>query len=158
MKPSVDNEILRAYISGPLTELPAHITLEYVQQFYVRVAGVVERVLGIRGFVPHEHFDPATMPDVTPQEIYETESDMIMYHTSVLIVCALAPSWGGGGECQLANNCGIPLVILKRKDQRFTRYVLGMPMVKKVIEYENEDEAMVLLTQYLFEMKIMNYL
>jgi hypothetical protein len=153
MEPSKNDTQLRAYISGPLTELPTHISLHEVQGFYVKAALVAEDALGIRGFVPHEHFDPSTMPNVTPKDIYQVESEMIMKQTSVLIVCALAPSWGGGGECQLANDCGIPLVVLKRKNQKFTRYVLGMPLLNAVIEYDTEDEAMILLAEHLQKMK-----
>lgn len=45
------------YICYALTELPPD-TRNQAKAFYERVADACEQVTGIRGFVPHEHFDP----------------------------------------------------------------------------------------------------
>ncbi len=60
------------YICGALTELPLDIR-DVVKVFYSRLGEVCHEATGVRGFVPHEHFDPVANAQATPQEVNATE-------------------------------------------------------------------------------------
>lgn len=125
------------YVCGPLTELSKE-TGEQARAIYTAIAEITENILGKRAFVPHEHFDPLNS-NATSQQVYQTESERIKHQTSLVIVVAIAPSWGGGGEIQLANEYSVPIIICKPRGKTISRYILGMPMVKEkeVVEYDN---------------------
>ena len=125
------------YICGPLTELSKELG-DQARDIYLAIAEITRVVLDKRAFVPHEHYDPLVNINASPQEVYKTESDRIKHQTSLLIVVAIAPSWGGGGEIQLANEYNVPIIICHPKGKKISRYILGMEMVHQdIIEYNN---------------------
>jgi hypothetical protein len=140
------------YICGPLTELPAD-THENVKNFYSRIADITEKIFGIRGFVPHEHYDPIKHAHFQPQEIDAAERNQVCNLTSCLIVVAIAPSWGGGIEVEMANQNNIPVIILceakKLEEKRISRLLRGNPAVESIIPYHNETKALILLEKEL---------
>lgn len=81
------------------------------------MADVVEDVTGVRAFVPHEHFDPIRHTKFTPREVDEVERERVCKRTSILVVAAIAPSWGGGIEVEMANRSGVPVLILCERDK-----------------------------------------
>lgn len=133
-----------AYICGPLTELKAEGKTR-VKNFYQRIGDVCEEITGSRAFVPHEHFDPIKHAHFTPQQVDETERNQVCNKTSVLIVAAIAPSWGGGIEVEMANQNNVPVVLLcerkKMQARQISRLLRGNPAVRVIIEYDTEDEA-----------------
>ena len=133
-----------AYICGPLTELPLD-QHESVKSFYSKLGDVCENVLGKRAFVPHEHYDPIKHPDFTPKEVDAVERRQVCENTSVLIVVALAPSWGGGIEVEMANTNKVPVIILQKRDKKISRLLRGNPAVVNIIEYVDEDQAINIL-------------
>ncbi|MEK7681025.1 MAG: hypothetical protein AAB348_03200 [Patescibacteria group bacterium] len=136
---------LLPYICYALTELRPE-KRDAAKAFYVRVAETCEKVLGIRGFVPHEHYDPVAHANFTPHEVDEAERRQVCERTSVVIVVALAPSWGGGIEVEMANRYSIPVIILcekwKLEERKISRLLLGNPAVRLVIAFRNEDDAL----------------
>ena len=142
----------KSYVSGPLTEL----SLEdqgIAKKFYERIADVCQQALGVRAFVPHEHYDPIKNASFTPQQVDEAERRQVCENTSLLIVAAIAPSWGGGIEVEMAYRSKVPAVVLCEKeklDQRkISRLLRGNPAVKEIIVYENYEEALSKLSNFL---------
>ncbi len=137
-----------AYICGPLTELPVKVQAS-VKRFYTRIADVCERAMGVRAFVPHEHFDPVKNAEFTPSDVDKAERKQVCKKTSVLIVAAIAPSWGGGIEVEMAYRSKVPIIILCEKnklDQRkISRLLRGNPGVVKIIPYRSQKEVFFLL-------------
>jgi len=134
--------------------LPPDVDAHKARKFYSRIADAVETILGVRAFAPHEHSDPLTMTAAQKKEnVYEFCSDIVRNKTSLLIVVALGPSWGGGGECQIAADAYIPIVVLIEKGKRVSDYILDMPVIRAVIEYQIEEEGMALLAEQLMIMK-----
>ena len=135
-----------AYVCGPLTELPPEIQGS-VKSFYEKIADVCFEVLGVRAFVPHEHFDPIKHAQATPQDVDYAERKQVCENTSVLIVVAIAPSWGGGIEVEMAYRSKVPVVILCEKeklDQRkISRLLRGNPGIygrgAGIISYDSQE-------------------
>ena len=145
-----------AYIDGPLTELEES-QKKVVKSFYARIADVCGNVFGVRAFVPHEHFDPERHSKFTPQEVDVAERDQVCNKTSVLIVVAVAPSWGGGIEVEMAWQSKVPALVLceskKLRTGKISRLLRGNPAVQRVIEYETDEEALYLLRGALLDMQ-----
>mgnify|MGYP001600443790 CR=1 FL=1 len=121
-----------AYICGPLTELPAERKL-WAKRFYAKLADVCKETTGKRAFVPHEHYDPQIHAKFTPQEVDCAERKQVCEKTSVLIVVAIAPSWGGGIEVEMAHRSGVPIIIICERGKimlkKISRLLLGNPSV-----------------------------
>ncbi len=134
-----------AYICAPLTELTPE-QQKKAKEFYVQIADVCQEVMGARAFVPHEHYDPVKHASFTPSDVDGAERRQVCNHTSVLIVVAIAPSWGGGIEVEMANRSKVPVVILCGRDnlenRRISRLLRGNPAVVATIPYSNEEEAL----------------
>ena len=137
-----------AYICGPLTELDPEIRPS-VKWFYQQIADACQKITGLRGFVPHEHYDPLKNANFTPSQVDTAERNQICNKTSVVIVVAIAPSWGGGIEVEMANEHDVPIVILcerkKLQQGKISRLLRGNPAVKAIIEYDTQDEAILKL-------------
>ncbi|MFA4998853.1 MAG: hypothetical protein WC514_02425 [Candidatus Paceibacterota bacterium] len=132
------------YICGPLTELPLKRQIS-VKRFYESIANAWERKFGKRPFVPHEHYDPQKHAHYTPAQVYEAEREQVCERTSLLIVVAVGPSWGGGIEVEMAYESDVPAAILcereKLRQRKISRLLRGNPAIKYTIDYESEEEA-----------------
>lgn len=129
------------YICYALTELP-EATRDNAKRFYEAVGGVCTEVLGAEAFIPHQNYDPVKHAHFTPAEVDRAERAQVCTLTSVLVVVALAPSWGGGIEVEMAYRSNVPIIILRRKNEKLSRLLLGNPGVKDVIWYDNEVDAL----------------
>lgn len=133
------------YVCGPLTELSPADQVR-VKLTYQRVADVAKKVLGVRGFVPHEHYDPIKNASATPQDVDTAERDQVCNKTSCLVVIAEAPSWGGGIEVEMANHSAVPVVIFaeqaKLEARLVSRLLRGNPAVVAVRTYATEEELL----------------
>ncbi|MFA5127907.1 MAG: hypothetical protein WC457_02815 [Patescibacteria group bacterium] len=151
MKDKKEN-VLTPYICYALTELPPEIR-EWAKAFYAAVADKCKGVIGVRGFVPHEHYDPVANANFTPQQVDCAERRQVCKCSSVVIVVALAPSWGGGIEVEMANQNGVPVIILCEKDKLekrlVSRLLRGNPAVREVIAFKNEEDALLQLSNAL---------
>ena len=133
------------YVCGPLTELsPA--AQKSVKLFYKHIADICEKIIGTRAFVPHEHFDPIKHAAYTPQDVDKAERHQVCTLTSLLIVVAIEPSWGGGIEVEMARENKVPVIILCEKEKlekrKISRLLRGNPAVKEIISYSSENEAL----------------
>jgi hypothetical protein len=151
-----------AYICGPLTDIPVK-QRDAVKRFYSRLGDLFQEVAGIRAFVPHEHYDPVIHPHFTPEEVDEAERRQVCENTSLLVVVAIMPSWGGGIEVEMARESGVPAVLLCRNDHfdegKISRLLRGNRCIAKdgrVIRFDTEDDAIDTLRGVIihhFEMK-----
>ena len=141
----------RPYICGPLTELTPQIR-EAVKEFYTRLADLCERILGVRAFVPHEHYDPITHAHFTPQDVDQAERHLVCKETSLLIVVAIEPTWGGGIEVEMAHRSDVPVIIVQPSYKTVSRLLRGNPAVRHIIEYSDFHDAECQLEARLAEM------
>jgi hypothetical protein len=134
-----------AYICGPLTELTEG-RREWAKGFYVDIAQVCLEEAGVRAFVPHEHYDPVKNAKATPIEVDVAERHQVCKRTSILIVVALEPSWGGGIEVEMANQSGVPVLVLceeeKLEARKISRLLRGNPAVAAIIPYDHPASAL----------------
>jgi len=132
------------YICGPLTELPEEKQL-LVKKFYEQIADVCQEIFGERAFVPHEHYDPQKHSSYTPAQVDAAERKQVCQYTSLLIVVAIVPSWGGGIEVEMACRSGVPVIIIcereKLEQKKISRLLRGNPAVVDIISYNSEKEA-----------------
>ena len=129
------------YVCGPLTELKP-VEQVTVKKFYGKVGDLCQKVNGARAFVPHEHFDPILHADFTPAQVDRAERNQVCKNTTLLIVIAVAPSWGGGIEVEMAHRSRVPVIVLHPKGKKVSRLLRGNPAVEEVIEYESEEDAL----------------
>ena len=127
------------YICGPLTELPSAEQAK-LKAAYSEMGDVCGEVLGVRAFVPHEHYDPVAHPNATPQEVDLAERAQVCKHTSMLIVVAHFPSWGGGIEVEMAHRSHVVALLFRRRGQPCSRLLRGNPAIQEIVEYDHISE------------------
>ena len=138
------------YICGALTELdPSHI--DEVKDFYSRLGDVCREILGERGFVPHEHYDPIKTAEIENTVVYEAERQIVTQQTTLLIVYAIEPSWGAGIEVGWANEHKVPIVVLIPKGKKVSRLLTGGRMVQEVLQVFDMKHAELCLKAFLYE-------
>ena len=112
------------YLCSSLTELSLNLQDE-VKEFLSAIGDGCKAVLGVRAFVPHEHYDPVKYPHFKDTDVFDAESTQISERTSLVVVVYLEPSWGGGAEIALAGECKIPVLFLCPTGKKISRYVSG---------------------------------
>lgn len=126
-------QIQAPYICGPLTELRLD-ERDFAKAFYTQLADICKEVLGVRGWVPHEHYDPVVHSSFRPHQVYEAEHNIVCQQTSLLVVCAIGPSWGGGMEVAWAEQHQVPGVLLcnaiQLRDGKVSRLLRGSPIFR----------------------------
>ena len=137
------------YICGPLTEVPEEMK-PVVKAFYVDLADACKRALGIRAFVPHEHYDPVLHAGFSPAQVDISERRQVCENASFLVVAAsFGPTWGGGIEVEMAYQSGVPIILLcdraKLEARKISRLLRGNPGIVRTIVYQTEEEAIGLL-------------
>ena len=138
------NDKKTAYICGPLTELP-DCQQSSVKNFYSLIADMYKLVTGKRAFVPHEHYDPIRHANFSPTQVDAAERRQVCELTTILVVVAIAPSWGGGIEVEMAQRSNVPVVIMRPKNKVISRLLRGNPAVVNVIDYDHEADALDLI-------------
>ncbi len=145
-----------AYICGPLTELPIEDQAR-VKAFYAAIADVIEEVIGVRAFVPHEHFDPIRHANFTPADVDIAERNQVRKKTTFLVVVAIEPTWGGGIEVEMAYRSDVPVLLLcprvKLEARRISRLLRGNPAVVHAIAYDDDADALGQLRGKLMELR-----
>jgi hypothetical protein len=143
------------YVCGPLTELPLE-EQGRVKSFYQQIADICQQSIGVRAFVPHEHYDPVRHASFQPADVDAAERRQVCEYTSCLIVVAVAPSWGGGIEVEMANRSDVPVILLceheKLAARKISRLLRGNPAVVAIIEYCSEAEALTTLAAKIKEL------
>lgn len=133
-----------AYICGPLTEL-LDWQISSTKAFYAQIAEAYKRVTGVRAFVPHEHCDPQMHSNLSCAEVDAIEREQVQKKTNILVVVAIAPSWGGGIEVEMAHQANVPVIVIHRYDKKISRLLRGNPAVKCVFSYEHTGHAICFL-------------
>lgn len=141
-----------AYICGPLTDLPLEVQIE-TKILYELLGSVCEYELGFRGFVPHEHTDPIKHAHFTAQEVYKRDFEQVSKRTSVLIIVAVAPSWGGGMEVAWAQSANVPIIVMIPAGKKTSRLLRGGPGILNILEYKGTTDACRLLADALRYMR-----
>lgn len=126
------------YICGPIRELDEN-QRQRAFNFYEKIAAMCNETLGVVPFVPHLRFNPNN--DFSPKEIDEVERNQVCNKTSLLIVVAVAPSWGGGIEIEMAHCSNVPVVILRQNGKDLSRLMRGNPAIKAIIDYHTHEDA-----------------
>ncbi len=160
-----NGKLKTAYIGGALTDIRLTIqeTLEVLnarhemsmqaaledrrdqktddlKRFYEQLALAWERVMGVSAFVPHHYYDPKQNVVATPEEVYAFERAQIMERTSVLIVVADEPSWGGGMEVGWADEKRIPIIMLRSGG--VSRLLRGTRALHRDLVYTTIEDAL----------------
>jgi hypothetical protein len=81
-----------------------------------------------------------------PKEVDAAERVQVCEKTSLLVVVAIEPTWGGGIEVEMANRSGVPVLLLcprrKLEARRISRLLLGNPAVIGVVAYDSDADAL----------------
>jgi hypothetical protein len=134
--------------NGPLADVQRE-KVSRLKKLLERLATVVHEVLKLpkRPFVPHEHCDPILHAALSPAAVYGVEFQQICFGTSLLIIIADDPSWGGGIEVGWCVDRKIPCIILRKG--KVSRLLLGIPTLQADIVYQDEDELIELVRSWL---------
>lgn len=136
----------KAYISGALTNLPA-ADKEAQKRYYERL-GDTCRKIGMEAHVPHLHSDPDLHRGLSPREVYNLDVAAIR-SCSLLIADLTYPSFGVGGEIEVAREANILIVALWREKTHVSRFPRGNPAIVDCLIYSDLNEACSLLAEFL---------
>jgi len=128
----------KVYISGALTGVGDANSLK---RFYEDIGELCED-FGLNPYIPHQHTDPETHPQVSPREVFRRdekqvgESDLIIAYVGI-------PSLGVGSEIMSAAKEGrIPLILLHEKGKQISRMARGNPAVIDRIAFTDYNDAL----------------
>lgn len=130
-----------ALVFGPLehlTDEDQHATL----RFYNQLADVFAKQFQVRGHVVTDRMDPKTM-DATIRDLFRNKN------TSILVLAITAPLWGDGVIAEIAHRNDVDIVVLKHTKQKTASLLLGNPSVVKVLSFNNFDDGIHRLQQFL---------
>jgi deoxycytidylate deaminase len=134
---------LSAYISGALSSLKDNS----IKDFYVELGDLCELV-GINAYVPHLHSDPEKFAHMPASEVYKIDAEQVQ-KADLMIVYGGELSFGVGQEIEIANQAKTLVILLKPKEKKISRMLLGSPNILDVLEYENLSHAKELLSKTL---------
>jgi 2'-deoxynucleoside 5'-phosphate N-hydrolase len=140
---------MKVYISGALQ---AAINLAASKDLYEAAAAVVIAT-GHDAYVPHLHTDPITHSGRTSTEVYET--DIAQLTTSDAVIAFIdSPSLGVGAEIAIALHRAIPIVALRRTENRVSRFVEGLLIAHgcQIVPYEDKLDLQSNLPAIIIEM------
>lgn len=148
------------YMSGALTDLPPE-TREQTLRFYEEVA-VVAGKHGIDLYLPHLHSDPIKDGDIPPRQVVIMDRERVKDSSLMIVDIRRMPvgvgSFGVGMEIGFCEFHNTNIIVLCRRDayERFKNdpyemKALETPMVKSMILYESDEEALEQLDNLLEE-------
>lgn len=121
------------YVSGALTNSGR-------RKLYERIGEVISE-LGYEPYIPHLHTDPVKNPDISPETVYRIDKERVQ--SSCLVVAYVGlPSFGVGAELEMANEKGIPIILMYELNTKVSRLVRGIPSVKVQISYQSQEVAL----------------
>ena len=127
----------RVFISGALTGIQKP---QSVKAYYERLAQACED-LGWDPYVPHKHSDPIAHPHLSAREVYGI--DRYQVRTSNLVIAyAGIPSLGTGQEVQIAEEHGVPVVLLFERGKLVSRMTRGSPNVIAEICFDDIEDCL----------------
>lgn len=128
---------IQVYVSGGLTGVK---DVDDQKRFYEAIADVCRRHR-LTPYLPHEWTDPLTSPHLSPKQVYERNRTEIL-RSQLVIAYAGLPSLGVGAEMELANQYGIPMVLLFERDRSVSRHIKGMPSVSLEVQFSSREDAL----------------
>ena len=137
---------LSAYLASALTGLDAE-----QRNNLFEVADLVTTAceeLDIAVYEPRKSTDPVLHPEVTPEDVYHRDREIVLAADLVIHIADYA-STGSGEELDFAQAALIPIVLLSHGDSVVSRMVLGIPGVKLVVTYNTLEELRTELRQCL---------
>lgn len=138
--------IQQVYLSGALTGLASP---EEYRTFYEALAGVCAEA-GIKVYIPHLATDPVKNPGLSPRDVYELDRSQVLA-ADLVVAYAGFPSLGVGMELEIANQAGIPVVLLAESEAPLSRMARGCPAVIGEIRFASREEALEGLRSWLME-------
>lgn len=142
----------KIFISGALTGIE---NSDIIKADYERVAWLCEE-LGATVYRPWRNTDPVAHPHVPPREVYELDR----YHvsTSDLVIAYVGiPSLGTGQEIEIAQERGVPVLLLYERGKRISRMTRGSPNVIAEVRFDDIEEALQQIRAILMgELKVPN--
>ncbi len=130
---------IRVHISGPVSCLTKSERQKYYK-FYEEIAKAC-RQKGWHSFLPHRVIDPALYPELTPREVYETESRDIK-KADIVIAYVGQPALGVGTELEIARANNAIAILLYEKDAAVSKIALGNKAVVHEIVFTDFEEAL----------------
>lgn len=112
---------MRVYVSGPLQ---GSADLETARSLYEQVAAAVTGA-GHEAYVPHLHTDPTLAAHLSAAEVFERDLDALL-GADVIVAHVGAPSTGVGAELGIARAEHIPIVGIRRDEERASRFAEGL--------------------------------
>jgi len=141
---------MRIFFGGPLTTMK---DIEGTKQFYIRMAEIA-RNNGVESFWAFLNgTDPIKNPEVPSNTVYTTDLEELE-KSDVMIAYVNEPTTGTGQEIQYAQDHGIPVYLMYKKENTISRMVVGSPNIKGSIAYSSEDDALTQLDSLLKALKI----
>jgi len=125
----------KVYISGPLT----HLKNPDIKLLYDHIGELVESE-GMTPHVPHLIKDPIKHVDITPEEVYQTDTQMVK--DADLMICYVGePSIGVGLEIEMANRYKTLVVLINEKDQNIVHLATGSPNIIEHLTFTDLDDV-----------------
>lgn len=94
---------------------------------------------GLFLYEPRRFTDPVDHPDKTARDVYRTDR-IHVYESRVVLLNTRFPSFGAGQEVEVAIQFGIPVVLLRPREQGITRMIVGCHASLHHVEFGSEDE------------------
>jgi hypothetical protein len=138
------------YISGALTNMDETQRV-HLRAFYEDL-GLACEAAGFDAYLPHKASDPTLARGMTPQEVDRLDRGAVT-SSCLIVVYATIPSLGVGIEIEMANNAGIPIVLLTEERalelRQVSRLALGNPAVREVLSFKGPTGARAKLLAFL---------
>ena len=138
------NKNSTVYISGALTGIA---NPEATKAFYESIGLLCEK-MGFNAYVPHLHTDPVNNPDVTPQQVFETDKKMVS-QADLVIVYMGQPSFGVGMEIAYAEMNQIPTILVYEEGKTISRFPRGIPSKIGEVVFKTHEDALQKLREIL---------
>jgi hypothetical protein len=138
------------YVAGPLTGMS-----EEIKARYGRISAVVAEVPGWFGYVPHLHgTDPVVHPDVTADEVRDIDFLWSTVVAKAQVNCLFPVAHGNGIEEGWAELAEIPSLYLVPVSFTASRLVRGMWNVRQAVAYEEFDECLPRVLNFVTELSV----
>jgi len=138
--------IRQVYLSGALTGLDRP---DETRAFYEALAAVCVEA-GIKVYIPHLATDPLKYPELSARQVYKLDRSQVRA-SDLVIAYAGFPSLGVGMELEIANQAGIPVLLLAESDAPLSRMARGCPAVIGEIRFTTREDALDGLRNWLEE-------
>jgi hypothetical protein len=135
---SAETKEPKVYISGALTEVS---NPDLLKKFYEDI-GAICREFGMNPYIPHQHTDPDSHPNIIPRQVFERDYEQVL-NSDLIIAYVGMPSLGVGSEIMISAGEGnIPIILLREKGKKISRMARGNPAVIDEIAFTDYSDAL----------------